>query len=147
MRKLTLILFGAVTASASLLALADQPATTPAPAATSAPAKAPDSKPAATVAPAPAAATARAAVPAQKALAATNDNEKPIRPPPGWKVKKKGDATMYCRETTVIGTHFLQVMCMNEDQLRQFMTNATAMQQDLYQHQTLCASAAGCTNP
>lgn len=137
MRKLTMIMFAALAAAAALATFADEPATTPAPAATSVPATTPDSKPAAAT---------TATAPEQKTLAAADDAAKPITPPPGFKVKKKAGQILYCRETTPIGTRFSQETCMNEDQLKEFIQQAAAMQQDLYQHQSICAGAAACAS-
>ena len=145
MRKLTLIIFAAVTASAALMAFADQPVTTPAPAVTPAPATAPDSKPASSGAPATAA-TAPAATPAQKTAAATNDKEKPFEPPLGFRPRMKGGKPVYCRETTPIGTRFTELTCMTEEQLKEYMEYARSMSQDMHQHQAICGSQAACAS-
>jgi hypothetical protein len=157
MRKLTLIVFATAAASASLSAFAEEPATTPAQAATSTPATAPASKPVTTVAPTPAATTpaatpvaeresAAVSPPDQKTLAATTDGGKPFKPPMGFRLKIKGGQSLYCKETTPLGTRFAEETCMTMDQLKDFMARADIMRQDMTQHQAICSAAAGCAS-
>ena len=43
------------------------------------------------------------------------------RLPPGFKVKKRGKYTLYCKTDTPLGTRFKHETCYDEDQMRAYL--------------------------
>ncbi len=100
----------------------------------------------ATVAPAhaedevkPAAAT-DAAAPAPKAKA----DDKPFTPPPGWREKKRGQYTVYCRKQSVQGTRLPKEVCYDEEGIRAMLAAQREDREKVDQMRRVCGSQAAC---
>lgn len=114
--RVTLIL-----AAAILAGCASQPQT-PTPAT---PAAAPS--PAAT--PAPAATTAKAEAGAYK-------------PPAGYRAKKLGANTLYCKKDTLLGSRFPTEFCFSEDELKEIERRGEDMRQNKLKNSGICGGVA-----
>jgi len=92
------------------------------------------------VAPAPAATPAQgvAAQPAQapQATAAT------FKPPNGYRVKKIGGNTVYCKSEKILGSIFPQVLCFTESQLRDIARRGDEMRLNKQKVSGLCGGVA-----
>ena len=58
-------------------------------------------------------------------IAATAEDveDKPFTPPPGFRERKRGEVTVYCRREEPNGTRFRKEVCYDEAQLRQMVNN------------------------
>jgi hypothetical protein len=117
-------------AAAMLTGCASDPATKPAPVA--APAA---STPATVVAPAPA--PAPAAATADKAASGQ------FVAPAGYKVKKRGDATVYCKVETPVGTRFGTEYCYTQSDLERMEASRVNVRQEVERTRRTC-TGAGC---
>ncbi len=100
----------------------------------------------ATVAPAhaedevkPSAAT-DAAAPAPKAKA----DDKPFTPPPGWREKKRGQYTVYCRKQSVQGTRVPKEVCYDEEGINAMLAAQREDREKVDQLRRVCGSQAAC---
>lgn len=99
--------------------------------------------PAAPVA-APQAAAAPAAESAPAAQLQTAQAEPAVyRPPSGYKQKKLGASTVYCKTDTRLGTRFPTEFCFTEDELKQLELGNDAMRLNKQKMSQTC-SGAGC---
>lgn len=90
----------------------------------------------------PASASAPAAeAPTAQTVAA---EKKPVKVPPDYKRKIVKGEVMYCTKTTLIGSRFPKLVCLDEDGLRAMLETREAQQQDLKRAQSICASAGAC---
>ena len=81
-----------------------------------------------TAAPAAAAAAAPAAPAAvPTAAASAGATATKTRPPPGFRVVKRGNQELYCRSEATIGTKLPETLCYTQDQLKEIeeRTNST----------------------
>lgn len=119
----------AATAIAAAPAFGDEPATTEAAVATES-------------------AEAKADAPATAELAAA-DVSKPaaedeIYLPPGFKVKKRGKFTLYCRKEDVMGTRFPVEKCYDEQGIRDYVLDQRENQKQVDQMRRICGSMDAC---
>lgn len=95
-------------------------------------------------APAPAATPAQelAAAPAPQAASTTAQAEpKAYKPPSGYRAKKLGANTVYCKKDTTLGTRFPTEFCFTEDELKEMERRGDDMRQDKLKNQGLCGGA------
>jgi hypothetical protein len=112
---------------AAALAFADEPS-------------APESK---TEAPAESAADKSTLQAAQtEATARVSEEEKPFKPPAGYKPKRVNGELVYCTKTVILGSKFPIVDCRNEAQLKDMERNKRTMREDLNRART--CSGGGC---
>jgi hypothetical protein len=81
--------------------------------------------------------------PQTEATARVSDEEKPFKPPAGYKPKRVNGELVYCTKTVILGSKFPIVDCRNEAQLKEIERNKRTMREDLNRART--CSGAGCT--
>ena len=104
------------------------------------PAAAAADEPAATPAAAPAVAAQPAGTPAATAAEAHE-----FKPPPGYKTKKRGDETVYCRSRAVLGTRLKSEECHTQGELDAVDKAMRASQEDIQQRGRMCGTGTMCT--
>ena len=98
--------------------------------------------------PAPAAAEATAATPApavgiQVAVAEEKAAE-PVKLPPGFREKKRGKYTVYCRKDVAMGSRFASEKCYDERGLREYIDDQRENQKQVDQMRRICGSMDAC---
>jgi hypothetical protein len=71
--------------------------------------------------------------------------EAEFRTPAGYKKKKKGDKTMYCRSQTPTGTRFPTEYCYTQAQLERVLKSKQGIQDDVAMRQRICTTNSACT--
>jgi len=87
----------------------------------------------------PAAAT-DAAAPAPQAKA----DDEPFTPPPGWREKKRGQYTVYCRKQSVQGTRLPKEVCYDQEGIRAMLAAEREDREKVDQLRRVCGSQAAC---
>jgi invasion protein IalB len=70
--------------------------------------------------------------------------EQEFRTPSGYKKKKRGDTTVYCRYETPIGTRFPTEYCFTRNQLERVEKSKQGMQDDVAMRQRMCTTQKAC---
>jgi hypothetical protein len=97
-----------------------------------------------------AAATTEAATPAEAADAAdtrtasTAKKDSKLALPPGFKPKKRGPYTLYCRKESVIGTRFPAEKCYDEQGIREMIQALRENQEKVDQMRRICGNMEAC---
>ncbi|HET7201863.1 MAG TPA: hypothetical protein VFI92_00710 [Steroidobacteraceae bacterium] len=73
------------------------------------------------------------ATPASKRVAATN-------PYPGYKMKQKNGAIVYCKRVARVGTRFEDEYCMTESEMEQLEEKAQQDREMFRRNQTVCGA-------
>ena len=93
-------------------------------------------------------AEAKADAPAKTELAAADVSkpaaEEKIYLPPGFKVKKRGKFTLYCRKEDVMGTRFPVEKCYDEQGIRDYVLDQRENQKQVDQMRRICGSMEAC---
>jgi hypothetical protein len=121
------LICGCILLAASGVAAADEPQEKPAPAA---------AEEAATPTPAP-------AVGIQVAVAEEKAKE-PVKLPPGFREKKRGKYTVYCRKDVAMGSRFASEKCYDERGLRDYIADQRENQKQVDQMRRICGSMDAC---
>lgn len=87
-------------------------------------------------------AQANAATPATPAA----EEEKPFKPPQGYRAKRVNGEQVYCTKVVVLGSRFPKEDCRTQAQLRDLEAQKASMRGGMDQSNRVCASAAGCAN-
>ncbi len=93
------------------------------------------------VTPPPAPVAAKSDPAAASAQAAAKDE---IRLPAGFKPKKRGKFTVYCRKDTVMGTRFPTETCYDERGIRAYILDQQENQKQVDQMRRICGSQEAC---
>ncbi len=92
--------------------------------------------------------TEKAATPAPAAettaAAATQQDDKPFKPPTGYRAKRVNGDQVYCTKVVVLGSRFPKEDCRTEAQLRDIEAQKASMRGEMDQRNHQCTSAAGC---
>lgn len=64
--------------------------------------------------------------------------------PPGFKVKKRGDLTVYCIKGKATGTRFPTESCYDEAGLHDYLLKRELSNRDFDQRRAVCGNAAVC---
>lgn len=91
-------------------------------------------------APAPATTAAPAAAPQAEAKVA--DATATYHPPSGYKQKKLGSNTVYCKKDTTLGSRFPTEFCFTEDELKDMERRGDDMRTNKQKVSGLCGGAA-----
>ena len=75
---------------------------------------------------------------------AKSDTVEKITLPPGFKPKKRGKYTLYCRKETVMGTRFPAERCYDEDGIRQLVLALREEQTKIDQLRRICSQPGVC---
>ena len=70
--------------------------------------------------------------------------EEEFKTPSGYKKKKRGDTTVYCRYETPIGTRFQNEYCFTRAQLERVEKSKQGMQDDVAMRQRMCTTQTAC---
>ena len=92
---------------------------------------------------------AAAADPAPPAVLAAADATKAAEPekihlPPGFKPKKRGKFTVYCRKEEAMGTRFPVEKCYDEQGIREYVLDQRENQKQVDQMRRICGSMEAC---
>ncbi len=81
--------------------------------------------------------------------AAKDKAEVPLaeRLPPGFKVKKRGKHTLYCKTDTPLGTRFKSETCYDEPNMRAYMLALQENKSDVDRIRSTCSSLCACGMP
>ena len=93
------------------------------------------------------AASESAATPAdadETQLQAAAEEDEEIKIPPGFRVKKRGEFTLYCRKEDVMGTRFPVEKCYDETGIREYLRAQRDDQQKVDQMHRICSSVGSC---
>ena len=102
-----------------------------------------EAKPAEPAAPATPTATSETATASTAAVAA--DDNKPLRPPQGYRPKRVNGQQVWCAKQVVLGSKFPKEDCRNEAELRELIRTRESMRTDMEQRLRTCTSQAGCS--
>ena len=69
------------------------------------------------------------------------------RLPPGFKVKKRGKYTLYCKTDTPLGTRFKHETCYDEGQMRAYLLALEENKVDVDRIRNTCSNQCACGNP
>ena len=85
--------------------------------------------------------------PAAEAVA--DKKEIPIgeRLPPGFKVKKRGKFTLYCKTDTPLCTRFKSETCYDEPNMRAYMLARQENKSDVDRIRNICSNPCACGQP
>lgn len=72
--------------------------------------------------------------------------EKPFKPPQGYRPKRVNGDQVYCTNVKVTGSRFAKEDCRTEAQLRDIEAQKASMRTEMDQIKHVCASSAGCAN-
>ena len=92
---------------------------------------------------------AAAADPAPPAVLAAADapkaaEQEKIHLPPGFKPKKRGKFTVYCRKEEAMGTRFPVEKCYDEQGIREYVLDQRENQKQVDQMRRICGSMEAC---
>lgn len=79
-------------------------------------------------------ATAKAAV----------EDDKPFKPPTGYRAKRVNGNQVYCTKVVVLGSRFAKEDCRTESQLRDLERQKEAMRGEMDQRNHVCSGAGAC---
>jgi hypothetical protein len=65
-------------------------------------------------------------------------------PPPGYRMRKRGDKVLYCKKETDSGTRFAKERCYDEDRLKALVMSSEQDQVDLDQSRRVCLIQGQC---
>jgi hypothetical protein len=75
------------------------------------------------------------------------EEDKPFKPPQGYRPKRVNGAQVYCTKIVVLGSRFPKEDCRTESELRQMELAKASGRAEMDQIKHVCTSAAGCANP
>ena len=93
---------------------------------------------------APAADAATANVESDEVAETAKSESKSFVPPPGFKIKKQGNMTLYCKKDSTVGTRFKTEKCFSEDQVREYLLALEIQKRDIDRIRSTCATGAVC---
>ena len=85
-----------------------------------------------------------AKIEAESEAAATAKDDEEFELPPGFKVKKRGDITIYCIKGKSTGTRFDTESCYDKEQLKDYLLAREQNNADFNRSRAVCSSAAIC---
>lgn len=74
------------------------------------------------------------------------EDDKPFKPPQGYRAKRVNGEQVYCTKVVVLGSRFPKEDCRTEAQLRDIEAQKASMRTEMDQIKHVCTSAAGCAN-
>jgi hypothetical protein len=70
--------------------------------------------------------------------------EKEFVPPDGWRPRKRGEFTVYCRKDQVMGTRFPKETCYDEAGIRAMLAAQAEDREKIDQMRRICAGDSSC---
>ena len=86
-----------------------------------------------------------AEAPTKATLAAAS--AEPIKLPPGFKAKKRGKFTVYCRSEAPLGSRIRQESCFDEAQMRDYLLALQETKSNVDKIRSTCSSVCACGMP
>ncbi len=77
---------------------------------------------------------------------AAQADARPFKPPSGYRAKKLGADTVYCKKDKVLGSIFPTEICLSEDELKEVERRGADMRVDKQRAQGVCGGAGSCGN-
>ena len=74
---------------------------------------------------------------------AATEEEKPFKPPAGYRAKRVNGNQVYCTKVNVLGSRFPKEDCRTEEDLRQLALRSQEMRRDVDSTRSMCASDNG----
>jgi hypothetical protein len=84
---------------------------------------------------------------AAEAMAAEKEIRIEERLPPGFKVKKRGKFTLFCKTDTPLGTRFKSETCYDEPNMRAYMLALQENKSDVDRIRSICSNPCACGQP
>jgi hypothetical protein len=94
--------------------------------------------------PGPSAGSDAAVASSPAAQPAATASKVPFDLPPGFKPTRISGELFYCRKMVVLGSRFPKQLCLNEDQLKEYMARNEAMKRNKDEVSRLCTTKEGC---
>lgn len=69
-----------------------------------------------------------------------------FKPPSGYRTKKLGANTVYCKKDKVLGSIFPTEICLSEDELKEVERRGEDMRVDKQRAQGVCGGLGACGN-
>ena len=66
--------------------------------------------------------------------------EPEFKPPPGYKIKTRGDKVVYCRKELIEGTRFTQDKCYDKVRLKEIESLLDQQRREMDQRRRICAA-------
>lgn len=80
-------------------------------------------------------------------VAVNGTDSEQVKLPPGFKPKKRGKYTLYCKMDTPIGTRFKQETCFDADQIRDYLIALQENKANVDRIRATCSSVCACGQP
>ena len=84
---------------------------------------------------------------AAEAVAAAMEFRIEERLPPGFKVRKRGKFTLYCKTVTPLGTRFKSETCYDEPNMRAYLLALQENKSDVDRIRSICSNPCACGRP
>ena len=84
---------------------------------------------------------------AAEAVAARKEIRIEERLPPGFKVKKRGKFTLFCKTVTPLGTRFKSETCYDEPNMRAYLLALQENKSDVDRIRNICSNPCACGRP
>jgi hypothetical protein len=75
---------------------------------------------------------------------AAAEEEKPFKPPSGYRAKRVNGMEVYCTKIVVLGSRFPKEDCRTEAQLRDLEAQKGSMRGEMDQKKAICSGAGAC---
>lgn len=75
------------------------------------------------------------------------EKAKEFKPPPGFRTKKRGKFTLYCKREAPMGTRLKSEICLDEDQMRDYMLALSENKRDIDRIRAICSNPCACGQP
>ena len=75
------------------------------------------------------------------------EKEKPLKPPPGFKMKRHGKHLLYCKREAPMGTRLKTETCYDETQMRDYLLALEAGKVDIDRARAVCSNPCVCGQP
>lgn len=89
----------------------------------------------------------KADAPEAKAAATAKAETDELKPPPGWKKKKRGKFMLYCKNEAPMGTRIKAETCYDEDGMRNYMLALQENKGDIDRIRSTCSNICVCGDP
>ena len=67
-----------------------------------------------------------------------------VKPPPGFRAKKRGKMTVYCIQDSTVGTRFKTEKCYDEEQMKAYLLAREQNNRDFDQRRAICSNPGVC---
>jgi hypothetical protein len=79
-----------------------------------------------------------------EATAKAAEDNKPFKPPTGYRAKRVNGEQVYCTKVVVLGSRFAKEDCRTEAQLRDLEAQKASMRGEMDQRNRVCAGGGAC---